>query len=85
MGNFPYCVPVAAGIVDVFMINRSLPDLMMGVENSIPPFEMDAAAPKVAPRRPQLPDSWKPYLPRCAPRGALRRGAIMSAVFMVPV
>ena len=36
--------------------NRSLPDLMMGVETSILPFAMDAAAPKGAPRRPQLPD-----------------------------
>ena len=47
---------MAAGIMTVFMINRSLPDLMMGVETSIPPFAMDAAAPKGAPRRPQLPD-----------------------------
>jgi hypothetical protein len=29
--------------------NRSLPDLMIGVETSILPFAMDAAAPKGAP------------------------------------
>jgi len=34
----------------------SLPDLMIGVETSIPLFAMDAAAPKGAPQRPQLRD-----------------------------
>jgi len=56
--------------MSVFMINRSLPDLMMGVETSIPQFTMDAAAPKGAPRRPQLPDFLETVLaPPCPERG----------------
>jgi len=66
-------------ISKIFMINRSLPDLMMGVETSIPPFAMDAAAPKGAPGGLNYRISWKPYLPCRAPRGALRRGVLIFA------
>jgi len=50
--------------------NRSLPDLMMGVETSPLLFVMDDAAPKGAPRRPQLPDFLETVLsPPCPARG----------------
>jgi hypothetical protein len=50
--------------------NRSLPALRMGVETSLPLFAMDAAAPKGAPRRPQLPDFLETVLaPPCPARG----------------
>ena len=50
--------------------NRSLPDLMMGLEIFIPPFVMDAAAPTGARGGLNYRISWKPYLPRpCPARG----------------
>ena len=62
--------------------NRSLPDLMMGVETSIPPFAMDAAAPKGAPRRPQLPDFLETVLaPPCPARGPEARNAHINAKY----
>jgi hypothetical protein len=48
---------------------------MIGVESFISPFARDAAAPKGAPRRLELPDFFETVL---APRGALRRGALIS-------
>jgi hypothetical protein len=49
---------------------ESLLDLMMGVETSILPSAMDAAAPKGAPRRPRLPDFLETVLaPPCPARG----------------
>jgi len=58
--------------------NRSLPDLMMGVEISIPPFAMDAAAPKGAPRRPQLPDFLETILPPPCPERGPEAGSAHS-------
>ncbi len=59
--------------------NRSLPDLMMGVETSITPFARDAAAPKGAPRRPQLPDFLETVLaPPCPARGPEAGSAHMN-------
>jgi len=59
--------------------NPILSETMMGVETPIPPFVMDAAVPDGAPPRAAsltgFPDL---LLPRRAPRGALRRGAIIS-------
>ena len=57
---------------------RRKSDFMMGVETPMPPFVISAAAPKGAPRRFQIMFFFrKPYLPRRAPRGALRRGALV--------
>ena len=63
----------------IFYENRSLPDLMMGVETPIPPFAMDAAAPKGAPRRPQLPDFLETVrAPPCPARGPEAGSAHMN-------
>jgi hypothetical protein len=54
----------------------------MGAVAPIPPVVMNAAAPKGAPRRLlKKRFSRKPNLPRRAPRGALRRGAIVLSHF----
>jgi hypothetical protein len=49
-----------------FHENQIFSDTMMGVETPIPPVAMDAAAPKDAPRRLQLPVSQKTDMPRRA-------------------
>jgi hypothetical protein len=50
----------------------------MGVETPIPPNIINTAAPERAPRGGfNSLFSWKPTLPRRAPRGALRRGALL--------
>jgi hypothetical protein len=59
----------------VFPEDRSLPDLMAGVEISLPLFAMNTAAQKgrlCGGLNFRI--SWKPYLPHRAPSGALRRG-----------
>ena len=93
--------PGASEIIEMISYeNRILTDMMMGVETPIPPIARDAAAPKGAPRRLQLPVSRKPDWPLRAsknlmvllpshscgirrPVEALRRGAILPAIFMV--
>ncbi len=68
-------MPAATGTQDekvthISILNGSLPELMMGVETPLPLFAMDAAAPKGAPLRPQLPDFLEAILaPPCPARG----------------
>ena len=67
------------GIINGFPTeNGSLPDLMMGVETTLPLFAMDAAAQKGRPAAASITGFLlKPYLPRSAPRGALRWGVLI--------
>ena len=64
--------------------NRILSDRIMGVETPIPPIMIMPPPPKGRPRGGSMTDISKKHgtAPPC-PGGALRRGALISVIFMV--